>query len=180
MANKFFTNKGDDGKVRIGNKVYSKNDAIFYALGDLDELNSLIGLAKNYLGKNLNKKLFQIQEDLFLIQAILAERYFLKNFKRNFPEERILNLEKEIEKIEKIVEPINKFIIPGSNKNSAWLDYLRSIARRVERSLIFLDSKKKILPNEIIAYINRLSSYFYTLARLSAHQKKIKEPNPRY
>jgi cob(I)alamin adenosyltransferase len=102
MANKFFTKKGDNGKVRIGNKVYSKNDAIFNALGDLDELNSLIGLAKNYLNKNLNKKLFQIQEDLFLIQAILAERYFLKNFKRNFSKERILNLEKEIKKIEKL------------------------------------------------------------------------------
>lgn len=178
--NTFFTGKGDFGNSKIGSRKYTKDNLIFQALGDLDELNSLIGLARNYLSKSFNKKLQRIQEDLFIIQAILAERYFFQDKKRKFPKTKIEDLEKEIKQIENLLPPITKFIIPGSNKYSAWLDYLRSATRRVERSLISFDKKKKILPLEVKTYFNRLSSYFYALARLIAWQRKVIEDNPKY
>lgn len=178
--NQFFTGKGDFGQSKIYNRRYAKSEPIFQVLGELDELNSLLGLARNYLSKKLQTKLKEVQEDLFLIQAILAERYFLQNKKRKFAKEKIARLEKEIHQIGVKLPPITKFTIPGSNKESAWLDYLRSIVRRVERSIVDFERKKKILPKEAIAYLNRLSSYFYILARRQAFQKNIKENNPKY
>jgi cob(I)alamin adenosyltransferase len=71
----YFTGKGDKGKTEINGKKIAKDSLIFEVLGELDELNSLIGLAKNYLPKKFFKKLTEIQNDLFIIQANVA--YYL-------------------------------------------------------------------------------------------------------
>ena len=68
----YFTKKGDKGISEIGNKKFRKDSLIFEVLGELDELNSLIGLSKNYLPKKFNKDLTSIQNDLFIIQANVA------------------------------------------------------------------------------------------------------------
>lgn len=69
--------------------------------------------------------------------------------------------------------------MPGSNIESARLDYLRAIARKIERRII-KNSKKINLNKNIFAYLNRLSSLFFVLARYSANSKGIKEENPQY
>jgi len=73
----YFSGKGDSGKSEISGKKFSKDSLIFEVLGELDELNSLIGLAKNYLSKKFFKKLTEIQNDIFIIQANVA--YYLYN-----------------------------------------------------------------------------------------------------
>jgi cob(I)alamin adenosyltransferase len=218
----YFTGKGDKGKTEINNRKIAKDSLIFEVLGELDELNSLIGLAKNYLPKKFFKKLTEIQNDLFIIQANVA--YYLYNAdkrgyntdergskraclparqgltqtKFNLPklkEERIKELEKEIREIEKKIKTQKSFVIYGSDKDSAWFDYLRGVTRRVERRMVkfytqmnadknIRENQRNINPREsasnILRYINRLSSYFYALARFVCYNKKIKERSPWY
>jgi len=253
----YFTGKGDKGKTEINGKKFAKDSPIFEVLGELDELNSLIGLAKNYLPKKFFKKLTEIQNDLFIIQANVA--YYLYNAdkhgsnadKRGFKRaclparqgltqtkfnllklkgERIKELEKEIKEIEKKIKTQKGFIIYGSDKNSAWFDYLRGVVRRVERRMakfyktrIYADFTRTnadrnnlpgyqpdMLPglepdksgkhpgslsgkhpgkntkslresaSNILKYINRLSGYFYALARYICYNKGIKERSPWY
>lgn len=175
----YFTGKGDKGKSEIGKKKISKDSLILETLGELDELNSLIGLAKNYLPKKIFKKLTEIQNDLFIIQAHLAWFLYPQFQKPDLKEKRIKNLEEEIRNIEKKIKIQKGFIIYGSEKNSAWFDYFRAVARRVERRAVTFSRKYK-LSSEISSYLNRLSSYFYALARFSCYNKKVKEIAPWY
>ncbi|BCX15232.1 MAG: ATP--cob(I)alamin adenosyltransferase [Candidatus Parcubacteria bacterium] len=195
----YFTGKGDKGKSIIGDKKISKDNFIIETLGELDELNSLIGLAKSHLTKietnlcsacfanqrkhkhshSLNEKLTNIQNNLFIIQANIAYLLYKKFKPPMLSKDSLAMLEKEIMSIEDKISPKNKFIIYGSEKNSAWLDYLRAVSRRIERRLIVL-SKKYHLDETIIAYLNRLSSYFYAWARYLAYIKKISEQEPWY
>lgn len=151
------------------------------ALGDLDELNSLLGIIKNLTsppGGEISVIIQQIQEDLFIIQAHVASDMFEKLYKPpQFTKNKVATLEREIARFETKLNPIHKFVIPGMNEDSAWLDYARTIARRVERSVLRFSEKEKIAP-EILAYLNRLSSLLFVMARVAA--KNSKEKNPKY
>lgn len=175
----YFTGKGDNGKTTVVSKRFYKNNLIFEVLGELDELNSLIGLAKNYLPKKYKRNLTEIQNDIFIIQANVA--YFL--YKRMKPptlnRKKIQDWEKKIKEIESKIKHQSYFIIYGEEKNSAWFDYLRAVVRRVERRVVKFNKKYK-LPPEILSYLNRLSSYFYALARFICYNKHIKEVEPWY
>lgn len=181
----YFTGKGDKGKSEIGNKKIGKDSLIMEILGEIDELNSLIGLAKNYIDTGLNRskrikdRLTEIQNDLFIIQASISWFMYPKFKKPKLEKEKIEKLEREIKEIEEKIKEQKGFIIYGSNKDSAWLDYLRGVVRRVERKLVSFNKKYKLSP-EILTYINRLSSYFYASARFIAYNKKIKEEKPWY
>lgn len=175
----YFTGKGDRGKSKIENKRMDKDSLIMEVLGEVDELNSLIGLAKNYLNKKYQQKLTEIQNNLFIIQANISWFMYPKFEKPKVEKGKIEKLEQEIKKIEKKIKEQKSFVIYGSNKDSAWLDYLRAITRRVERRMVDLNKKYK-LSLEILSYLNRLSSYFYALARFVAYNKKIKEEKPWY
>jgi cob(I)alamin adenosyltransferase len=94
-------------------------------------------------------------------------------------EERIKGLEKEIREIEKKIKTQKGFVIYGSDKDSAWFDYLRGVVRRVERRIVKFTKKYK-LNDKILSYLNRLSSYFYALARFICYNKGIKEKSPWY
>ncbi len=181
---KYFTGKGDKGSSKINKRQFKKNSLILETLGELDELNSLIGLAKNYLPKKYFQNLTNIQNDLFIIQANIA-CFMIKKFEPpKLTNEKIKNLEKEIKKIEKRINPQHKFIIPGGEKKSAWFDYLRAVTRRIERKVVnFYEHQKNKNyqnKNEILSYLNRLSSYFYALARFLCYNKKVEEKEPWY
>ncbi len=176
----FYTGKGDKGCSVIGKKKYPKDSLILDTLGDVDELNSVVGLVKAGCRQaDLSKKLQNVQEALFIIQARIAWFLYPKFKAKELSKERIEILEKEIETAEKTIRPERGFVLAGANEVSSWLDVLRAISRRVERRVFALSKKKKI-PREIVVYLNRLSSYFYALARLEAFTKKIKEPKPTY
>ena len=174
----FFTKEGDEGKSKIRNKKISKTNLILETLGELDELNSLIGIVKNIV-KKYRKELHQIQENLFIIQAQIAWFLYPKFKKPEIKKGKIKYLEERIIKIENKIKPERGFIIPGREINSAWLHYLRTAARRVERRIIALDKKYK-LDHNTLSYMNRLSSYLYALAREIVYDKKLKEDKPKY
>ena len=94
-------------------------------------------------------------------------------------EEKIKVMEQEIDVIEKKIKPARGFVVSGSDPVASWLDMLRAVSRRAERRVVKLH-KTNALPQEIIAYLNRLSSYLYALARAEAAAKKTKELHPTY
>lgn len=175
----YFTGKGDRGGSKINKKKIFKDSLILETLGELDELNSLIGLAKNYLSKKILKKLTEIQNNLFIIQANISYVIYSKFRPPELKKEKIESLEKEIKEIEKKIKQQEGFVIYGKDKNSAWFDYLRAVTRRVERKVVSFNKKYKLKP-EILSYLNRLSSYFYALARFECYNKRIKEVGPWY
>jgi cob(I)alamin adenosyltransferase len=173
-----YSKKGDSGRSIIGKKKISKDNKVLDLLGELDELNSLIGVVKNYL-KKYRKQLHQVQEDLFIIQANISFLLYPKFNLPKFNQDKVLRLESEINKIEKTIKLPNRFVIPGKEINSAWLHYLRAVVRRIERKIIVIKKNHKISP-VIISYLNRLSSYFYALALNEVYRKKLKEDYPNY
>ncbi len=176
----FYTGKGDAGKSQVGKKKVFKDSPVIEALGDLDELNSLIGLIRSGLeSKELQEKLKHIQETLFIIQARVAWIMFPEYKAKELAQTRTEELEKEIDAIEEKIKPERGFIISGEESVAAQLDYIRAVARRAERRIDTLH-KMHPLPPEVLAYMNRLSSYLYALARFEIFKTKTKESKPTY
>lgn len=187
----FYTRKGDDGRSRIGKKKIYKLNPFVVALGELDKLNSFIGIVKSLpaeasakaghkVSPFLKKQLHQVQEDLFIIQANVS--YAMLKEKRTpplFSSKKIKNIEQIIDNIEKQLKPVRKFVISGTTHISAWLDYLRALSRSIERAILAVAHNRKdqrTINSDILPYLNRLSSLFFALARWEARGKKEKHP----
>lgn len=175
----FYTGRGDKGRSLVGKKKYPKDSPIMQALGDLDEVNSLLGLVRSRAKKDLKEKLFLVQENLFIIQARVAWLMFQKFKSPQLAKTKIEAMEQEIVAMEKKIKPERGFVITGDKEQAAWLDYARAVARRAERSAMTLNKKHK-LPQELLTYLNRLSSYLYALARLEISKSRTKERKPQY
>lgn len=176
----FYTGKGDSGQSDLGFKRISKNRVEIRILGDLDHLNSLIGVVKNQPFKNralFRRILNGVQEDLFIIQAHIGCLMTGKFKPPEFKKEKIKELENLIDNFEEKIKPERGFVIPGASLNSAWLDLARTFTRKTELSVLRLKNK---LEPQILAYLNRLSSLFYAMARLEANKEKKKEKHPFY
>ena len=188
-----YTRKGDKGDTgAFGCKQrFSKNSALTEALGSLDEINSLLGICK-IKARDLKFKIYdlslfeiieQVQQNLFIIQANLA------GADKKITQEKIIDMEKIIDNIEKELMPIKSFFLPGGMELSAYLDYARATIRQTERRVVALSdlsaeasakAETQKIDDEIIAYLNRLSSLFYVLARFVNLKSKIKETPPTY
>lgn len=183
----FYTRKGDNGISHVGKKRVNKTCLEVEALGELDELNSMIGVLKSLptqagqkISPTLKNILHQIQESLFIIQANVAEIMLNTGFKiPEFKNSKLKEIEKLIDNIETKLKPARGFIISGSNFVSAWLDFLRAKSRKVERDVLKIKKINKLDQN-IKSYLNRLSSLFFALARMEAKSAKSKEANPAY
>ena len=172
---KFYTGQGDDGEsviLGLGGKL-SKTEPIFDALGALDELNSYLGICKALAKEEKIKAALKgAQENLFIIQAELGGA---KNI--SIGEEKIQKLEKTIDEFGGFVGQITKFTIPGGEPLSARLDFGRALARRAERRAAAL--KNQISP-AALAYLNRLSSLLFVLARYANKKAGAPEGHPSY
>ena len=162
------TKSGDSGKTSLysGKRVY-KDDLRVEAYGTLDELNAWIGECRNYLSDQRQKEnLLEIQKTLFRCMGQLATK------NGTFPDP-ITN--KDVDNITELVYSLEKnlhlkgFVLPGGNSVSAKLDICRTVARRAERKIIALSRKEEIAP-ELIIYVNRLSDFFFVLARTEENQ----------
>lgn len=198
-----YTRKGDKGDTgAFGCKQrFSKNSALTEALGSLDEINSLLGICK-IKARDLKFKIYdlslfeiieQVQQNLFIIQANIAGLPAKASAKagadKKITQEKIIDMEKIIDNIEKELMPIKSFFLPGGMELSAYLDYARATIRQTERRVVALSdlsaeasakAETQKIDDEIIAYLNRLSSLFYVLARFVNLKSKIKETPPTY
>ncbi len=174
----FYTGKGDAGDTSLfgsSERVY-KDSAVCEALGSLDELNSFIGFIKNEItdlnGFELRDVLGTVQHSLFAIQGEIAGAAV------RVTEERVIELEEIINSIEKTVSPIHSFVVPGTTRVSAEFDLLRTMVRKVERRIVTLQrSGDAAISDTTLSYINRLSSFFYALARLAEEGNEREAPS---
>ena len=172
--NKIYTKTGDDGTTGLtdGSRV-KKFDLRPSAYGDVDELNSFIGLSINCIGKDkkynfLIKILKKIQNDLFDLGADLStpieENPKFEPLRIN--DIQVLNLENLIDKFNTKLEPLNSFILPGGSEISCWLHVARTVARRAERSISKLSDSNQV-NKQALMYINRLSDFLFVVSRIT-------------
>jgi cob(I)alamin adenosyltransferase len=183
-----YTGKGDNGQTKIFHckQSLSKSSIIAEALGSLDEANSFLGIVKAKLAE-INFTLYSVgperaadiiqemQENLFIIQAEVA------GAPKTVGEEKIREVEDLIAGIEKEIPPITSFVIPGVSIESAEIDFARTLVRKVERRVVAVNLEGFIkVSDNTLAYLNRLSSLLFALARLSAYKSGINESAPTY
>lgn len=165
---KIYTKRGDKGSTSLltGQSV-PKNHLRTEAYGTADELNSFIGLAASVddMPDDCLRVLKKTQNTLFVIGAQLAsEGKPAFNIEKIKPED-ILKLEHEIDRMDAELPPLKQFIIPGGGKAAASVHVCRSVCRRAERRAAAIPD----IDEQIIAYLNRLSDYFFVLARYCTH-----------
>ncbi len=170
---KVTTKTGDNGKTSLGDgSRVLKNHPNINFLGDMDELNSYLGLAVSICdSKVIKKQLQSIQQDLFNIGG---EASMPKEEISLLKDGRITYLESYITKMNKELPPLEEFILPGGNELCSRLHIVRAVCRRAERSCIPLLSKKANNKNWL-KYLNRLSDFIFVLIRLLNQNEGLDE-----
>lgn len=180
-----FTGKGDKGDTgTFGTKErMSKSSTTSEALGTLDECNSFLGLCKAkarehafvFNKRGIAEMVHDVQNHLFTAQAEVA------GADKTIPKESVRALEDMVNAIEKDLPSIKSFLIAGATELSAWFDVARTLARRVERRVVAVHEEgKRPVGEHTRAYLNRLSSLLYALARLANQRAGITETPPEY
>ena len=165
MANrlsKIYTRTGDNGTTGLGDGTRVAKDSLrIDAMGDVDELNSVIGLMLTETVPDiLIDTLTQIQHDLFNLGGeICIPDYVI------LQQANIDNLEEAIDTLNDELAPLKEFILPGGTKAAAFCHLARTVCRRAERKLITLARDEKV--TEIsLKYLNRLSDLLFVLCRI--------------
>lgn len=175
---KIYTKVGDKGSSQlIGGQKVSKSHPRLHAYGTLDELNSFIGLLRsNLFEQNQNKKssffsslqkdFEQIQNELFCVGSILAcDNQEMSKSLPTIQNKSVEFLEKQIDLWTGELPILNEFILPGGHNLTSMAHICRTVTRRAERHAAeILDDGVSIDPI-IIIYLNRLSDYFFVMAR---------------
>ena len=188
---KIYTKTGDKGETALyGGTRVSKASARVESYGNIDELNSFIGFAKSEITDE--KVLFQlkkIQFDLFTVgseSATPTDKLTLANGKSRLSlmisEVEIEELENWMDEFERGLKPLQYFILPGGGKAATSLHICRTVCRRAERAMVFLNETEEVRP-ELIKYLNRLSDYLFILARyiskISGEKEEYWNPSER-
>lgn len=164
---KIYTKTGDRGETSlIGGTRVSKADLRLETYGTADELNAFVGLLRAAeLPEDLDKKLHRIQNRLFDLGAYLAtDTNKLSADRFALPKEEVEWLEKGIDEMEEGLPALKNFVLPAGNERIARAHVCRTVARRLERQMVALLKEDE---NDQIAlqYVNRLSDFFFVLAR---------------
>ena len=185
---KVYTKTGDSGKTSLvgGQKVLKSNIRI-NAFGEIDELNSVVGICveelklQKYDFSKLIQSLHRVQNDLFNLGTILATEP--EDMVASMPRitlEDIQVLENEIDLANKNLANLHSFVLPGGSKINAFLHLARTVCRRCERVCCGLYEEEKI-DKVVISYLNRLSDAFFVWSRLVAkslnHDEHTWNPN---
>lgn len=146
-------------------------------LGDFDHLNSFIGLAKSFVEDLAIKQLLtDIQNDIFVIQANVANPENVVDIPANIAQDRIIALQKETHWIEKNLNRIDHFILPDGSTAACMMHCVRTTARQVERKLPgYLSSS-----TNVAAYLDRVACLMFALARSINQQDGYRECPPEY
>ena len=182
-----YTGKGDDGSTGvIGAKGrISKSSVLPECLGTMDELNSCLGLCKVKAEESEFKAgeeqaymcciIHEVQQNLFVIQSEIAGSL------KTIAEWKVQRLEMLVNDIEKELSPIESFTIAGGVELATLFDIARNITSRAERNVVLVhESNVQTLNKHTRAYMNRLSSLLFALARLTNKKSGITEEHPDY
>lgn len=165
MANrlsKIYTRTGDAGTTGLGDGTRVAKDCLrIAAMGDVDELNSIIGLMlTESMSPKIRDCLTRIQHDLFDMggEICMPGHAMIKA-------ERVTALEKQLDTWNDTLSPLKEFILPGGSRAAAYCHLARTVCRRAERQMTTLNNQEKM--TEIsLQYINRLSDLLFVLCRV--------------
>jgi cob(I)alamin adenosyltransferase len=172
---RIYTKTGDNGQTGLfGGGRVAKDHARVEAYGEVDELNSAIGVARSAAPAELfDAELEAVQRDLFALGGHLATpdptkvRAALE--KADLSTERVAAFEHAMDAADQELPPLRAFILPAGTAKAAALHLARTICRRAERSVVRLARESEV-PELFLVYLNRLSDYLFTLARLANHR----------
>ncbi len=158
---KIYTRTGDKGTTGLGDGTrVSKDNERVEAYGDVDELNSAIGLLLTYnLPENINDKLIDIQHHLFDLGGELSIPGHVVT-----TNDRVSELEVFLDVLNAELQPLKEFILPGGTRSAAVCHIARCVCRRAERKTVTLQSTEAV-NDASIAYLNRLSDLLFVIAR---------------
>ncbi len=164
--NKIYTRTGDDGTTGLvdGSRV-NKFDPRMVAIGDVDEANSLIGVAAVHAEGEMLARLRTIQNDMFDLGADLATPGGIEGALRIVPSQ-VTRLETEIDAMNGTLSPLTSFVLPGGSALAAALHVARAAVRRAERSAVEA-GVSVALSHDALTYLNRLSDHLFTMARVA-------------
>ncbi|MCX7186664.1 MAG: cob(I)yrinic acid a,c-diamide adenosyltransferase [Methylophilaceae bacterium] len=158
---KIYTRTGDDGTTGLGDGSRINKDSLrVEAMGDVDELNSVIGIMLTEpVPEHLIGLLTQIQHDLFNVGGeICIPGYVI------LQQTRIDDLEEAIDTLNDELEPLKEFILPGGSKAAAYCHLARTVCRRAERKLVELH-RNETVTDISLQYLNRLSDLLFVMCR---------------
>jgi cob(I)alamin adenosyltransferase len=163
---KIYTKTGDQGKTSLlsGTRV-SKGHPRLHAYGTVDELNSWIGLLREYANEGQKAELITIQETLFSIGSHLAAEPGVQKFPLPALDDAKINaLERSIDTMNSHLPELRNFILPGGHVSVSHCHIARTVCRRAER-LVTETGEIDQIPDFIVVYLNRLSDWLFVLAR---------------
>ncbi len=164
---KIYTKGGDKGETSLlgGTRVAKSHERV-EAYGNIDELNSFIGLIRDQdIAPHYREVLIEVQKNLFIAEALIARDP--EKPSRDLPslsDEDIEMLEKEIDSMNEQLPALTNFLLPGGHPIVSLCHVARTVCRRAERSLIRLNQSSPV-EDIIIRLMNRLSDYLFVLAR---------------
>ena len=169
---RIYTKTGDKGETGlVGGIRTSKGSLRVQAYGDIDELNSILGLARTFSkDQQIGSLLERLQGDLFIVGADLASPRAEDHVAPRVTKDMTEALEKNIDTFQLELRPLKAFILPGGAEAGSLLHFARTVARRAERSIVALSRTESVNEN-LIPYINRLSDLLFVLARFVNHRE---------
>lgn len=166
---KIYTRTGDKGETGLtGGVRVAKDCALIRAIGDVDELNSLLGLLACKVQTDIASDVRVIQNDLFDLGGELSSSQVL------IKPESVGWLEEKLDLLNGELPPLKEFILPGGGEAASLCHLARSVCRRAERQLVAAN-REQVINSELLAYINRLSDLLFVMARSIAKQQGVQE-----
>lgn len=176
--NRVYTRKGDDGMTKLvgGHKV-RKTSARIEAYGTVDELNAVVGAARQSIADNhaddegfdrLSEILLRVQHELFNLGSLLATKdEDVREKMARITDKDVETLEQEIDAFNEDLPELRSFVLPGGSRLNVELHHARTICRRAERRAVEAAEREKINPTAL-AYLNRLGDAFFVWGRWAA------------
>jgi cob(I)alamin adenosyltransferase len=173
---KIYSKTGDRGETGlVGGQRISKGDALMESVGDVDELNSAIGLCRLHAaGSELDPLLRSVQEHLFEIGAELATPTPSRFVNETLSEVHVSVLEASIDKQQEALTPLANFVLPGGSPLGAHLHHARAVCRRAERAVARTANEGGVRP-VVLEYLNRLSDWLFVAARTANRASGVED-----
>ena len=167
--NKVYTKTGDDGTTSLNSGLRVKKHHIrVAAYGSIDELNAWVGLIRDTTADLLDREfLMLLQNHLMVLGTQLStvrEEDLPTNFIDPINDSHILEIENEIDRISMDLPPLKNFVLPGGHPLVSYSHLARCVCRRAERHITELNANERVSPY-VVAFVNRLSDYFFVLSR---------------
>ncbi len=174
--------KGDAGRTEThSGRSVPKNDLRIETLGEMDEVQSILGIIRSVIKQKDTKKiLVQIQDDLRLIMGEISSEKMDPSNAQSFDDTFLTKLEEGIQTYQTQDEPPRGFVTSGDDLTSAMIDLGRTITRRAERRTVAAYRARIICNPSILKYVNRLSTFLYYLEIHEMNQAKNQRPKHGY